>query len=65
MPCFEVEIVAGAVEIDGEEIDPGKSVFLRVGLKLDEQHLLGETVGRVRFLGIAVSRGPPRGTEPA
>ena len=44
----------GPVEVDGQEVDHVDAVLLPVGLPLDQQHLLGEAVGRVRLLGVAV-----------
>jgi len=49
-----VEIVPRAVEIDGDEIDGVEAVLLAIGLALDEEHLLGEAVGGVGLLRVAV-----------
>jgi hypothetical protein len=49
-----IEVVAGAVEVHGEQEDRVEPVLLAVGLRLHEEHLLGESVRRVRLLGIAV-----------
>ena len=49
-----VEVVARAVQVHGDEVDDVEAVLLAVRLALDEQHLLGQPVGRVRLLGVAV-----------
>ena len=49
-----IEVVAGPVEVHRDEVDDVEAVLLAVGLALDEQHLLGEAVRRVRLLGVAV-----------
>ena len=49
-----VEVVPRAVEVDGDEVDAVEAVLLAVGLALDEEHFLGEAVGGVGFLGVAV-----------
>ncbi len=49
-----VEVVAGAVQVDRQQIDAVEAVLLAVRLQLHQQRLLGDTVGRVGFLGIAV-----------
>jgi hypothetical protein len=48
------KFVAGAVEVHGQEVDDVHAVLLAVGLALHQQHLLGDPVGRIRLLGIAV-----------
>ena len=50
----EVEVVARAVEVDGEEVDAREAVLLPVALEHDEERLLGDAVGGVRLLGVAV-----------
>ena len=49
-----VEVVARAVEIDREEHHAVHAVLLAVALRQHQHHLLGDAVGRVGFLGIAV-----------
>ena len=48
-----IEVVAGSVEVDGQEVHDVEAVLLPIGLALHEQHLLGEAVGGVRFLRVA------------
>ena len=47
-----IEIIAGTVEIDRQEINRVEPVLLPVRLRLDQQHLLGQPVGRVGLLGV-------------
>ena len=51
---FGVEVVARAVEVDGEEVDGVDAVLVAVGLALDQEHFLGDAVGGVGLLGVAV-----------
>ena len=50
----EVEIVARAVQVDREQHDAVHAVLLAVGLGHHQHHLLGDAVGGVGLLGIAV-----------
>ncbi len=50
----EVEVVSRAVEVDGEEVDAREAVLLPVALEHDEERLLGDAVGGVGLLGVAV-----------
>ncbi len=52
--ALRVEVVARAVEVHREEHHGVEAVLLPVGLALHEQHLLGEAVGRVGLLRVAV-----------
>jgi len=52
--ALEIEIVARAIEIDGEQEDRIERVLLAVGLSADEKRLLGDAVGSVRLLRVAV-----------
>ena len=54
MRTFEIEIVAGTVQVDHKKVDAVEAVLLAIGLRLGDHHLLGETVRRVGFLRIAV-----------
>ena len=47
-----VEVVAGAIQVHGHEEDGVEAVLPAVGLRLHEQHLLGQPVGRVGLLGV-------------
>ena len=49
-----VEIVAGAVEIDRQQVNDVRPVLLPIRLPLDQQHLLGQAIRRVRLLGITI-----------
>src|SRR5207247_11231945 len=49
-----IEVVAGSVEVDGQEEDGVEPVLLAVGLALYEERLLGDAVRRIGLLGIAV-----------
>ena len=49
-----VEVVSRPVEIYGQQEDAVEAVLRPVGLRLDEQHLLGQAIGRVRLFRIAV-----------
>ena len=51
---LQVEVVARAVEVHREQHDAVHAVLLAVGLRLHQQHLLGDAVGRVGLLGVAV-----------
>ena len=48
-----IEVVARPVEIHGQQIDRVEAVLGAVGLRLHEELLLRDAVGRVGFLGIA------------
>ena len=48
-----VEVVARAVQVRGKQEDRVQAVLLTVGLRTDEDRLLGDPVGRVRLLRIA------------
>jgi len=48
-----IEVVAGTIEIDGQEEDRIEPVLLAVRLGLDKHHLLGQAVRGVGFLGVA------------
>ena len=50
---LEVEVVARAVEVHGEEVDRVEPVLLAVGAGAGEQRALGDAVRRVRLLGEA------------
>ena len=54
MRGFQVEIIPRAVQVDRHEHHRVEPVLLPVGVRLDQQHFLGEPVGRVRLLRIAV-----------
>ncbi len=43
-----------AVEVDRQQVDPVHVVLPAIGLKLNEQGLLGDAVGRVGLLGVTV-----------
>ena len=49
-----VEVVARAVQIDRHQVDRIEAVLLPVGLRLHQQHLLGQAVRRVGLLRVAV-----------
>src|SRR3954467_8374638 len=51
---LEVEIVPGPVQVDGQHVDGIHPVLGAVGLALHQQHLLGQAVGRVGLLRVAV-----------
>src|SRR5439155_20966616 len=51
---LEVEIVTRPVEIRGEQVDGVEAVLFPVGLRLHDQHLLGEAVGGVGLIRVAV-----------
>ena len=49
-----VEVVARTIEVHGQQVDALEPILLAVGLQLNEQHLLRQSVWRVRLLRIAV-----------
>ena len=51
---FEVEVVTRSVEVRRQQEDRVEAVLLAIGLRADEDRLLGDAVGRVRLFGIAV-----------
>jgi hypothetical protein len=51
---LEVEVVSRAVEVDRQQVDRVDAVLLAVRLRADEQRLLGDAVGRVRLLRVAL-----------
>ena len=50
----EIEVVARPVQVDRQQGDGIEAVLLAVGLGLDEQHFLGQSVRGVGLLRIAV-----------
>ena len=54
MRRLEVEVVAWAIEVRGEEEDRIEAVLLAVRLRADEDGLLRDAVGCVRLLRVAV-----------
>ena len=58
MSVHFVEVVARSVEVGGDQVDRVEPVLGPVGLGLDEEHLLGQTVGTGGLVGVAV---PERG----
>ena len=56
MTCevVEIEVVARAVQVDGQQVDRVRAVLLTVRLGADEQRLLRDAVRRVRLLREAV-----------
>ena len=54
MRGLEIEIIAGAVEIGGQQENRVEAVLLAIGLRLNQQHLLGQTIRRVGLFGIAI-----------
>ena len=51
---LQIEVVARPVEVHREQHDAVHAVLLAIGLRLRQHHLLGEAVGRVGLLGVAV-----------
>jgi hypothetical protein len=51
---LRIKIVARAIEVDGQQGDGIEAVLLAVCLCLDKQHFLGQSVGSIGFLRIAV-----------
>ena len=49
-----IEVVARPVEIDRQQKNAVEAVLRPVRLRLDQQHLLGQPVGRVRLLRVAI-----------
>ena len=47
-----VEIVARPIQVGRQQVDGVEAVLLAVRLRLDEQHLLGQAIRRVGFLGV-------------
>ena len=60
-----VELVAGAVEVGGHQVDGALAVLRPVGLELHELGQLGDAVGRVGLLGVALPERVLAGTAPA
>src|SRR3989442_8562105 len=54
MGRFGIEVIAGTIEVDRQQKYRIEAVLLAIGLSLDEQHLLCETVGSVGFFRIAI-----------
>ena len=54
---LEVEVVAGAVQVHRQQVDGVHAVLVAVGLGLDQQQLLGQPVGGVGLLRVAVPQG--------
>ena len=54
MRASGIDGVARPVQVDRKQVDGRKTILLAIGLRLDEQHLLGETVGGVGLLRVAV-----------
>ncbi len=52
MGLGRVERVAGSIKIDRQHIDCVEPILLPIGLRLDQQHFLGEPVRGVGLLGI-------------
>ena len=55
-----MELVARAVEVGRHQVDGVLAVLLPVGLELHELGQLGDAVGRVRLLGVALPERRPR-----
>src|SRR3990172_8462910 len=53
MRGFKVKVVPRSIQVYRQEIDSVETVLLPIGLGLDEQHLLRQTIGRVGFLWIS------------
>src|ERR1700674_4201453 len=51
---LDIEVVAGSVEVDGEEANRIHTVLVSVRLRLHQEHLLRQAVGRIGFFRIAV-----------
>ena len=49
-----VEVVAGPIEVDREQVDRVEAILLAVGLRLHQQDLFGQPVGGVGLLRVAV-----------
>jgi len=49
-----VEVVSGAVEVDGQQKYGVEAVFGAIGLGLDEEHFLCQAIGCVGLLGVTV-----------
>ena len=54
MRRLKIEVVTRTIEIDGEQEDRIEPILLTVGLGADEERLLGDAVGSVRLLRVAV-----------
>ena len=54
MRRFHIEVIARPVEVHRQQKDRVHGVLLAVGLALDKQRLLGDTVPGVGFFGVAV-----------
>jgi hypothetical protein len=52
----EIEIIAGAIEVDREQEDGVHAVLLPVGLALGQERLFGDAVRGVGFLGITIPK---------
>src|SRR5262249_48689363 len=54
---LQVEIVARPVEVYGQDVNSVEAVLRPVGLELHHEQLLGQAVGGVRLLGVAIPQG--------
>src|SRR5262249_36509656 len=49
-----IEVVSRAIKIDWQQVNSIESVLLSVGLTLYEEHLLGDSIGSIRFFRITI-----------
>src|SRR5262245_4532048 len=49
-----MEVISWPVEVHRHQIDGIKAIFLAIGLRLDEEHLLGQAIWGVGFFRIAI-----------
>lgn len=49
-----VKVVARSVEVHGEKKNRIVTILLTIGLRLHQQHFLGQSIGRIRFLWVSV-----------
>ncbi len=54
MAGLRIEVVAGTIEIHRQQEDGIEAVLLAIRLRLHQQHLLGQAIGRVGLFGVAV-----------
>ena len=53
MRALRIEVVSRPVKIRRQKVDAVETILFPIGLRLYKQHLLRETIGRVRLLRIA------------
>ncbi len=54
MRGLQIEVVAGAIEINGDDDGALHAVFTSIGIKHNEERFFGDAIGGVGFFGVAV-----------